>query len=45
MKKAYWIATYKEINDIKKLKQYSEKVTPYLRIWRDSVVRVENIKH
>ena len=31
MKKVYWIATYKEIKDIKKLKQYSEKVTPIFK--------------
>ena len=31
MPKGYWLATYKKIGDLKKLKKYIEKVTPVIK--------------
>ena len=29
--KGYWIATYKQIDDLEKLKEYAEKATPIIK--------------
>ena len=31
MMKGYWIATYKKIDDLEKLKEYAEKATPIIK--------------
>ena len=37
MKKAYWVALYKKINNLENLKKYSEIVTPIIKRYPFSI--------
>ena len=38
MSKGYWLATYKKIGDIEKLKKYAETVTPIIKSFDGQVL-------
>ena len=45
MLKGYWLATYKKIGDLEKLKKYAETVTPIIKSFGgQALVRGGNIK-